>query len=149
MNHKGCAAHGTIEKALVSLALAQRHLKAINKQIAEALCASHEAAEKTWPTKDGYTPIAPKEWEDWKKNGWLVLAYQIEREHYGSGMFDTYYANHEGDVEGFLAENCLHALRAHQLIQERKPLRKALGIAKRRVTRMANHLAAQQEGDKA
>ena len=134
-----------IEKALVELALAQRRLTEINKQIGAALVESYLEAEKTWAKEYGFNPVPPKEWESGGKNGWLVLAYQIEREHYGSGVFDTYYANHDGDVEGFLAEKCQHALRAHQLIQQRKSLRKALGIAKRRVTFMANRLADKAE----
>lgn len=126
--------------ALLELARAQKAVSAINKQIGEALGASYLEAEKTWPKSDGYNPVPPEEWQGGAKNGWLVLAYQIEREHYGSGFFDTYFANHDEDVEGFLAANCQHAMRAHQLIQERKPLRKALGIAKRRVTLLANRL---------
>jgi hypothetical protein len=134
-----------IEKALVELALAQRRVTEINKLIGEALSASRAAAEKTWETSASGISIEPNEWFGSAKNGWLALAYQIEREHYGSGEFDTYYANHDGDVEGFLAEKCQHALRAHQLVQQRKSLRKALGIAKRRVTFMANRLADKAE----
>lgn len=126
--------------ALLELARAQKAVSVINKQIGEALSASHAAAEESWTKTASGIPIEPEEWAGGAKNGWLVLAYQIEREHYGSGVFDTYYANHDEDVEGFLAANCQHAMRAHQLIQERKPLRKSLGIAKRRVTFLANRL---------
>ena len=126
--------------ALLELAKASNAAKHVNQEIGAELALSYVEAEKTWPREIGYNPVPPKEWESGGKNGWLVLAYQIEREHYGSGVFDTYYANHDDDVEGFLAEKCKHALRAHQLIQQRKQLRKNLGVAKRRVTFLGNKL---------
>lgn len=44
------------------------------------------------------------------------------------------------EVDEVLAE-CPHCKRAHQLIQERKKLRMALGIAKRRVTMIGRNAA--------
>ena len=141
---KQVSADDKYKAALLALAKAQRDHHAINRQIGEALSASHLAAQDTWPKESGYAPVPPEEWKGGAKNGWLVLAYEVKREHYGSGVFDSYFANHDEDVEGYLAENCQHALRAHQLIQERKPIRKALGIAKRRVTFLANQLLKEQ-----
>lgn len=112
------------EKALIALARAQAKVSEINKLIGAALAASAEA-------------IPDGENTGGAKNKWLDMAY--EREHVP--FEGSYFVNHDGDIEGFLAERCQHALRAHQLIQERKPLRQALGIAKRRVTALANRLA--------
>ena len=113
------------EKALVELVKAQQSVREINKKIGEALGQSFDTAED----RDRWKPI--------NKNKWLVLAYEREYEpHEG-----YYFVNHEEDVEGYLAEHCQHALRAHQLIQARKPLKQALGVARRRVTVLANRLA--------
>ena len=112
-----------IEQALIDLSKANKAIKEINKQIGEALAKSHEVAS------DG------GDWNPINKNKWLTLAYERERD-----LYESYFANHDDDVEGFLAEHCEHALRAHKLIQDRVPLRKALGIAKRRVTAIANRL---------
>lgn len=131
--------------ALLELAKARRSLAEINKAIGYALDCSRQNAERSWP-KDGWgISKPPTEWEDGMKNGWLALAYKIEREHYGSGVYDVYFANHDDDVRGYLAEHCAHALRAHDLIQERKAVKKALGIAKRRVTFLSNRLLEQGE----
>lgn len=129
------------EKALIDLALQSRRLKAMNSKIGEHLDASRKAAESTWEKNWHQWPIEPEEWKELGgKNLWLHRAYKIEREHYDSGVFDEYHAFHDGDVEDYLSENCKHALAAHLLIQERKDIKKALGVAKRRVTFLANRL---------
>lgn len=113
------------EKALVDLAKAQQRVREATKQISDALEKSFEAAED----RENWKPV--------NKNKWLTLAYKMEYEPYEG----SYFVNHEQDVEGYLAEHCQHALRAHQLIQARKPLKQALGVAKRRVSALANRLA--------
>lgn len=112
-----------IESALVELVKANLRVKEINKLIGDALQRSADAADD----HGSWNPI--------NKNKWLLLAYKRE-----SDQYESYFANHEDDVEGFLEANCVHALQAHRLIQERKPLRKAAGIAKRRVSFLANRL---------
>lgn len=113
-----------VELALVEWYRAKAAVAAMDKQIGEAL---------------GDSVIAAPDGDKWEgKNKWLKLAYEQK---YAGPYEGWYYVNHEDDIEGFLAENCHHALRAHQLIQARKPLRKALGTAKRRVSLIANRLA--------
>ena len=127
--------------ALIDLALKTKYLASVNKQIANNLRYSYQSAEDKFDKDWNGWPVEPQEWRDLGgKNLWLHRAYKIEREHYGSGMYDEYYAYHDDDVEGYLAENCRFALAAHQLIQERKEAKKALGIAKRRVTFLENRL---------
>lgn len=113
-----------LESALVDWIRAKDAVAAINKQIGVALWNSWEA-------------LTDEQRQDMKVNHWLKLAYERAYE----GPYDGwYYVNHEEDVEGFLAEHCKHALLAHQLIQQRKPLRAALGVAKRRVSVMARSI---------
>lgn len=131
------------QSALIEYAKTKRALEECAKGIAAELDLSRLKAEQTWP-KDYYKyPIAPPEWERLGgKNLWLHLAY--EREH--SGHEDGfYYVNHEEDVVGFLEEKCQHALAAHKLIGKRKALRYDHGIAKRRLTMLANNLLANIE----
>lgn len=129
--------------ALIELARHTKQLRHINEQICSSLRESHVDAEKKFDKDYSGWPITPPEWAELGgKNLWLHRAYKIEREHYGSGMYDDYHAYHDDDVEGYLSENCQHALKAHQLIQERKEVKKALGVAKRRVTFLANRLLA-------
>lgn len=130
--------------ALLELAKAQKAVKEINRKIGEALAASHKTVEDGLPKNwDGY-PMFPSDWDEtWmKRNQHLLNAYEIAREHLGSGVFDVYHVNHDDDVRGYLEEHCIHALRAHDLIQERRALRQALGVAKRRVSFLGNRLLA-------
>lgn len=113
-----------LEEALVKWIRARDAVNAISKQIGSALYDSLEAM--TYDQR-----------ENMKRNHWLELAYERKYEGPYEGW---YYVNHEDDVEGFLAENCKHALLAHRLIQQRKPLLVALGVAKRRVSVMARAL---------
>ena len=124
-------------KALMELAKASKAVKEINREIGEALAASHKAIEDSLPKNwDGY-PMFPNDWDEtWmKRNQHLVAAYEQVHEH-----GEWYYANHEDDVRGYLHDHCVHALRAHDLIQDRRALRQALGVAKRRVTFLGNRL---------
>lgn len=127
-----------IEAALIDFSRKKSTYDALSKGISEALQASHSAQ-------------IPEDLNVWGARmpdikDWLKLAYEMEREPAGDGYpSESYFVNHEDDVEGYLAENCQHALRAHRLIQERKVARKALGVARRRVTLIANRLAKAQE----
>jgi hypothetical protein len=121
-----------IELALVELAKWTRALREINAKIHECICLSmenepHNASALSGHKSDG-------------KSFWLYMAYLRAADHDG-----CYYVDHEGDVEEYLEENCKHALKAHQLIQERRPIKAALGVAKRRVTFYANRLLAETE----
>ena len=78
---------------------------------------------------------------------YLERAYKIDHEDDGQ----AYFANHDGDPATYLAEHCPHALRAHELVQERKLAKKRRGMARRRITILGKELAViaasqQQEG---
>lgn len=127
-------------KALLELAKAQKAVKEINKQIGQALYDSYKAMEDGLPKDWSGYPMFPDNWsEAWgARNQHLVAAYDQVHEH-----GEWYYANHEDDVRGYLHDHCEHALRAHDLIQERRALRQALGVAKRRVSFLGNRLLEQ------
>lgn len=130
------------QSALIELARCTKKVKEYDVIISKALADSYSAALQELP-KDwiGFT-IFPDGWDDaWhKENPHLAKAYHRTREHYGHGMYDDYFTNHDDDVRGYLQEHCMHALRAHDNIEARKQARKELGIAKRRVTFLANRL---------
>lgn len=129
------------QSALIDLALLTKRLKESNSQISEELAASRNAAEATWEKNWEGWAIEPDEWRELEgKNLWLHRAYKIERNRIDAYVFDEYHAYHDGDVYGYLRENCMHAYRAHDLIQARKDIKKELGIARRRVTFLANRL---------
>ena len=113
------------ESALIALSQALSAVKAAKAQIGDALEASYNAQ-----TANGgaYTD-------------WLHLAYQTEHDDDGF----RFHSNHVGDPEIYLADKCPHMLRAHLLIQERKALRRRLGAAKGRVTKLANELALREK----
>ena len=120
----------TLEEAVIALVQAQNEVRCLGRAISDALNDSYAAQ-----TKNG------GEYTDW-----LKLAYEHDYE--GDGEYsDTAfeYINHDDDVEGYLAEHCPHALRAHHLIQERKEARKRLGIARRRLSVMGKALIKKQE----
>lgn len=74
---------------------------------------------------------------------WLERAYQMEYEEetpYSDG--EKVYVHHDGDVDKYLAANCPHALRAHQLIQQRKAAKKNRASARRWITKLGKELAA-------
>lgn len=119
-----------LEEAVVALVLAQNEVRRLGKAISDAMNDSYAAQ-----TENG------GEYTDW-----LKLAYEHDYE--GEGQYSNTafeYINHDGDVEGYLAEHCPHALRAHRLIQDRKEARKRLGIARRRITTMGKALLKKQE----
>lgn len=113
------------QRALIELSHAQHRMRALNRRISDELNASLGAMiEKGEPT-----PLS-------SKNKWLEQAYSGTHTHDDGWVF----THHDNDVEGFLAEHCEHALRAHVLIKERAKERQSLGVAKRRVTLIANRL---------
>jgi hypothetical protein len=127
---------GKVELALVELARLNKQIKYINSLISEQILLSMENEPPNASALSGHKCDG--------KSYWLYMAYWLSMD--GDGPYsqrDYYYENHEGDVEGYLAEHCQHALKAHLLIQERKVIRKQLGIAKRRVTFFANRLLAE------
>lgn len=118
----------TIEDAVIALIEAQNNVRRLGRAIGEAMQASYETQTSNGGT---YTD-------------WLEAAYK--REHENNGYTDAvYYVNHDDDVEGYLAEHCSHALRAHNLIQERKAARKQLGICRRRISVMGAALLRARE----
>jgi len=119
----------TLEEAVIDLVRAQDEVRRLGKGIGQALGNSYDAQ-----TAHGGEYVE-----------YLKLAYEIERDYDGCGRMDAYFANHDDDVEGYLAEHCPHALRAHHLIQERKEARKRLGIARRRISVMGKTLIKKQE----
>ena len=130
------------QRALLELARTRKALEEANRRIAQELAASHQIAEDALPKDWNGWPIFPDWWDEtWmKKNLHLTNAYARYATQYEDG-----YVNHDDDVRGYLAEHCVHALHAHDLIQARKELRKDLGIAKRRVTFLANKLLRSME----
>lgn len=126
--------------ALLELAKASKAVKEINRGIGEALAASHQVKQDSLQKDWNGHPLFPGDWDEtWmKRNQHLVAAYEQCHEH-----GEWYFVNHEDDVRGYLADHCEHALRAHDLIQERRALRQALGAAKRRVTFLGNRLLNQ------
>ena len=81
-------------------------------------------------------------WLSWKDTGkeYLNLAYEHEYSENDNGDTVIAYKNHNGNIEDYLFKHCKYALKAHQLVQERKVARKALGVAKARITRISNLL---------
>lgn len=123
-----------LEAAVVEMIKAIDRVNGLSREIGKAIDDSNSAQNT-----DGKQWLPP--------TNWLSLAYEMEPDPDG-GPGARHHSNHENDVEGYLADNCQHALRAHHLIQERKAAKKALGIAKRRVTVMGRQLAntASMEG---
>ncbi|MGB6103634.1 MAG: hypothetical protein WBF88_07270 [Pusillimonas sp.] len=119
----------TIEEAVIELVRAQDEVRRLSKGIGQALGNSYDAQ-----TANGGEYVE-----------YLKLAYEIERDYDGCGRMDVSFANHDDDVEGYLAEHCQHSLRAHHLIQKRKEARKRLSIARRRITVMGKTLIKKQE----
>lgn len=117
------------EAALIELSLAKMAVRRLKTQIGEALQASLESQ-----TSDGGKYI-----------DWLNMAYQMYYEETDWGGTSKSHVHHDGDPAEYLREKCVHSLRAHELIQLRKLARKRLGLAKRRITVMANTLAKHQE----
>lgn len=117
------------EAALIELSRAKTAVSDLTTQIRDALEASLEAQ-----TANGGKYI-----------DWLSMAYERSQEPTDWGGTSKYHEHHDGDPSEYLREKCTHSLRAHELIQMRKLARKRLGIAKRRITLMANTLAKHRE----
>ena len=112
-----------IESALINFAISKKELTDINKRIGEAITLTIENQPKG---------------EDSTKSYWLGMAYQYSNR--PTPYNDRCYENHEDDVEGYLKKNCIHALEAHMIIQERKVIKKQHGINKAVISRMATKL---------
>jgi len=67
-----------------------------------------------------------------------AYAHHYDSDDDGEGVF--VFDNHHYDVAGYLESVCPHCLQAHNLVQKRKQARQELGIAKRRIAIMGNHL---------
>lgn len=124
-----------VEKALINYASIKNDLRQINKRISDQILLSEES---TFHLRDKQNIPANKSY-------WLYMAYERESDGYG----DVYYVNHEDDVEGYLEENCKHALGAHRLIQQRKEIKKRFGIAKSIISRYATRLLILEKEKKA
>lgn len=121
----------SIEKALINYARLKNEIKELNKQISENITISIDNQ--------------PNHAKEFGKSYWLEMAYKYKREYEGdSCSYECIYQNHDGDVDGYLAENCEFAFNAHLLIKKRKPLKKQLGIAKAVISRMATRLLEQE-----
>ncbi len=114
-----------LEYAVMAMIEAKDVVDGLSRQIGEAI-------SESWSAQ--YKPCGPE------PKDWLKLAYEQNYESDGNYGRQYYYVNHEDDIEGFLAEKCQHALKAHLLIQERKEARKALAVARRRVAVMGRNL---------
>lgn len=123
-----------IEQALIEYSRASARVKDLGTRIGEAISASKW---KQAEAKGGDT-FYPHELVDWLANAYL---------HVTGPDGEVRYEHHDGNIEKYLGERCMYALLAHQLIQERKQARQALGIAKRRVNVIAKKLAAQADAD--
>ena len=119
--------------ALIEYSRASARVKDLSGRIGDAISAS------MWKqAEDKGGMLGTVETTDWLANAYA---------HVTGPDGEVRYEHHDGDVEKYLGERCMYALLAHQLIQERKLARKALGIAKRRVNVIAKKLAAQADAD--
>ena len=118
------------DQALIELSRASSKVAALTRAIGEAMKCSYEAQTANGGT---YTD-------------WIELAYKVERVEDEWGRPHWRHANHDNDVDGYLVDHCPHAMVAHRLIKERKEARKVLGIARRRVSVIANRLAREAMG---
>jgi hypothetical protein len=112
-----------IKETLINYAILRKEIDAINKRIGKHLY-------KSWEN------LPPDTEYDNVKHYWLSKAYAGGYQRDEGFMF----INHSDDVEGYLEENCLEALAAHRLIQQRKPLKKEFGRAKAKLTKLSFHL---------
>lgn len=122
----------TLEQALIDFVRAKDEVRRITLEI------------RDWLGSRRQITISEVFYEDTRKEPaeWLKEAYEMEFDGY-----DQYYANHDDDIEGFLAENCIRALNAHHLIQERKEARKRLAVTRRRISLLGRNLLKKQEGE--
>ncbi|CUJ54361.1 hypothetical protein [Achromobacter sp. 2789STDY5608628] len=118
------------QKAILALHVAVQEINRLSVEIGVAIEASLVAQDPPPGAPfNGRPPI-----------NWLERAYALDQDDDG----DRRHAHHEGDVDAYLAANCQHALRAHQLIQQRKAAKVARASARRWITKLGKELAAQQ-----
>lgn len=112
-------------------AAAHAEIKHIAREIGQAFAECDHVQQLAWLKANPGKEI----WAAPQFEHHLKAAYAMDRGPSDSGYGeDRYYANHDDDVEGYLAEVCPHCLAAHLAIQKRKAARKRFGIAKRRIT---------------
>lgn len=75
----------------------------------------------------------------------LKDAYAMARDYDEFDEPDAYFVNHDGDVRAYLSGICLHCLKAHDAVQDRKQARKQYGIAKRRIATMGTAMLKAKE----
>lgn len=107
-------------------AKASADVRRLSKVIGDALSACHSAQEPVLQEVDGVEVLDSVDH--------LKMAYAMDKEPADSGYgYQLYFANHDGDVGGYLQGRCSHCYAAHMAIQERKESRRRLGVAKRRI----------------
>jgi hypothetical protein len=103
--------------ACIEYAKWQRETKRLTRKLSEAFAdcpASKRGDGKSEHLLSAYAVVYEEDGHSWRR------AVQFE--------------NHDGDVDGYLAEVCPACHRAHLIIQERKVAKKQFGIAKRRIS---------------
>lgn len=130
------------QNALIELARCTKQVKDLKDAISYELLQSYKCAEDKLPRdkSDGLISY-PDDWEkNWGgKNHWLSNAFSAD---IGEDFEPKYLS--KAEIFEYLRQNCTHAYRAYDLILARKQARKERGIAKRRVTFLANKLLASQ-----
>ncbi|OMG89757.1 hypothetical protein [Achromobacter xylosoxidans] len=117
------------QQAILALHVAVQEINRLSVEIGLAIEASLVAQDPPAGSPfNGKPPI-----------NWLERAYALDHDDDG----DRRHAYHDGDVDAYLAANCQHALRAHQLIQQRKAAKVARASARRWITKLGKELAAQ------
>ena len=125
------------QKSLIELARCSKKVAELKQEIWQELVKSYNDAEAKLPTDEEGMIIYPDEWDAlWcSKNRWLSNAFSAD---IGEDFEPAYLT--EKEIREYLRANCMHAYRAYDLILARKQAKKELGIAKRRVTFLANQL---------
>ncbi|WP_063588678.1 hypothetical protein [Achromobacter ruhlandii] len=117
------------QQAILALHVAVQEINRLSVEIGLAIEASLVAQDPPAGSPfNGKPPI-----------NWLERAYALDHDDDG----DRRHAYHDGDVDAYLAANCQHALRAHQLIQQRKAAKVPRASARRWITKLGKELAAQ------
>ena len=116
------------QQAILALNVAVQEVNRLSEEIGKAIEASLVAQDPP----DGIISYRHQ------SINWLERAYALDHDDDG----ERYHAHHDGDVDAYLAANCPHALRAHQLIQQRKAAKKNRASARRWITKLGKELAA-------
>lgn len=117
------------QQAILALHVAVQEINRLSVEIGVAIEASLVAQDP--PAGAPFNGRAPV--------NWLERAYALDHDDDGGRS----HAYHDGDVDAYLAANCQHALRAHQLIQQRKAAKVVRASARRWITKLGKDLAAQ------